>query len=70
MFGKRDTYGGFYGPGHFGWAKDGGLEKARKAGVPFGLVNEWHGPARAIVSVAGEYVYYPVGSQILCIKGK
>jgi len=33
-------------------------------------VNEWHGPARAIVSVAGEYVYYPVGSQVICIKGK
>jgi outer membrane protein assembly factor BamB len=70
MFGKRDTYGGFYGPGNFGWKSDGGLEKARKAGVPYGIVNEWHGPARAIVSVAGEYVYFPVGSQVLCIKGK
>lgn len=70
FYGKRDTYGGFYGPGNFGWEKDGGREKARAAGQPYGLVNEWHGPARAIVSVVGEYVYFPVGSQVICLKGE
>ena len=24
LYGKRDTYGGFYGPGNFGWANNGG----------------------------------------------
>ncbi len=70
FYGKRDTYGGFYGPGLFGWAKDGGREKARAAGQPFGIVNEWHGPAKAIVSVVGEYVYFPVGSLVICLKGE
>jgi hypothetical protein len=32
-------------------------------------VNEWHGPARAIVSVIGNRVYFPVGSQVLCLEG-
>jgi outer membrane protein assembly factor BamB len=68
-WGKRDTYGGFYGPGNFGWENQGGYEKARQAGQPYGLVNEWHGPARAIASVVGRHVYYPVGSQVLCLEG-
>jgi outer membrane protein assembly factor BamB len=70
LFGKRDTYGGFYGPGNFGWENQGGYEKARQAGQPFGLVNEWHGPARAIASVAGNRVYYHAGAQVLCFAGK
>jgi len=70
FYGKRDTYGGFYGAGTFGWEKDGGREKARAARQPYGLVNEWHGPAKAIVSVVGEYVYFPVGSQVICLKGE
>ena len=70
MYGKRDTYGGFYGAGNFGWESQGGREKARAAGQPYGLVNEWHGPAKAIVSVVGPYVYFPVGSQVICLKGE
>lgn len=70
LHGKRDTYGGFYGAGNFGWEDKGGLEKALAAGQPYGLVNEWHGPARAIVSVAGNRVYYPVGSQVICLEGQ
>lgn len=69
LWGQRDTYGGFYGPGTFGWGKQ-GHEKAHVAGQPYGIVNEWHGPARAIVSVAGNYVYYCAGSQVLCLKGR
>jgi len=69
-WGKRDTYGGFYGPGTFGWEDQGGEAKARAAGQPFGLVNEWHGPARGIVSVVGNRVYFPVGSQVLCLEGR
>ncbi|HOX01274.1 MAG TPA: PQQ-like beta-propeller repeat protein [Candidatus Paceibacterota bacterium] len=70
LYGRRDTYGGFYGPGIFGWEKQGGLEKARASGQPYGIVNEWHGPARAMVSVAGRRVLFPVGSQVLCLEGQ
>ena len=70
LFGKRDSYGGFYGAANFGWENQGGLEKAAAANAPYGLVNEWHGPAKAIVSVAGNKVYFPVGSQVICLEGK
>jgi hypothetical protein len=70
LYGKRDTYGGFYGPGNFGWENQGGYEKAKAAGQPFGIVNEWHGPAKAMVSVAGGRVYFPVGSQVICLAGE
>jgi hypothetical protein len=69
LYGKRDTYGGFYGAGNFGWEDQGGCEKARAAGQPYGIVNEWHGPARAVVSVAGNRVYFPVGAQVICLEG-
>ena len=69
LFGKRDSYGGFYGGANFGWENQGGYERAKAAGQPYGLVNEWHGPARAIVSVAGNKVYFPVGSQVICLEG-
>lgn len=67
LYGKRDTYGGHYGPGRFGWGEE-GRAAAHAAGEPFGLVNEWHGPARAIVSVASGRVYYHVGSQVICLE--
>jgi outer membrane protein assembly factor BamB len=70
LFGKRDSYGGFYGGANFGWENQGGYEKAAAAKSPYGLVNEWHGPARAIVSAAGNKVYFPVGSQVICLEGK
>lgn len=69
LFGRRDSYGGFYGPANFGWEKSGSYERAAAAGQPYGLVNEWHGPARAIVSVVGPKVYFPVGSQVICLEG-
>jgi outer membrane protein assembly factor BamB len=68
VWGKRDTYGGFYGPGTFGWENQGGEAKAEKAGQPFALVNEWHGPARGVASVAGGRVYLNVGSQVVCLE--
>jgi outer membrane protein assembly factor BamB len=68
LFGKRDSYGGFYGGANFGWENQGGYDRARAAGQPYGLINEWHGPARAIVSVAGNKVYFPVGSQVICLE--
>lgn len=70
LFGKRDTYGGFYGPGTFGWENQGGYERAKAAGEPFAIVNEWHGPAKSIASVADGCVYYHVGGQVLCFRGE
>jgi hypothetical protein len=70
LYGKRDTYGGYYGPGSFGWENQGGVAKAAAAGQPFGIVNEWHGPDRAMISVVGDRVYFPVGSQVICLRGK
>ena len=69
VYGKRDTYGGFYGAGNFGWESQGGFEKAAGAGEPYGVVNEWHGPARAMVSTANGKVYFAVGAQVLCLGG-
>jgi outer membrane protein assembly factor BamB len=70
LFGRRDSYGGFYGAANFGWENGGGYEKAAAANAPYGLVNEWHGPARAIVSVVGNRIYFPVGSQVICLEGR
>jgi hypothetical protein len=69
LFGKRDTYGGYYGPGNFGWENQGGYARAKAAGQPYALPNEWHGPARAIVSAVGARVFLPVGSQVICLEG-
>ena len=68
FFGKRDSYGGFYGPAAFGWENQGGLEKAAAANQPYGVVNEWHGPARAVASVSGNRVFYHTGAQVLCFE--
>jgi outer membrane protein assembly factor BamB len=70
MFGKRDSYAGFYGPAIFGWESQGGEEKARQQALPYGLVNEWHGPAKGIASVAGRFIYYTTGAQVLCFEGQ
>jgi outer membrane protein assembly factor BamB len=68
LFGKRDSYAGYYGPAAFGWENEGGLEKAAAANQPYGVVNEWHGPARSIASVAEGRVYYHSGAQVLCFE--
>ena len=67
-WGKRDTYAGFFGPGTWGWENDGGLQKAAQAGQPYALINEWHGPARSIASVADGRVYYHSGAQVICLE--
>lgn len=67
LWGERDTYAGLYGPRTWGYENQGGPAKAAAAGKPYALINEWHGPARSIVSVAGGRVYYHSGSQVLCL---
>jgi hypothetical protein len=46
------------------------LEKAESANQPYGVVNEWHGPARAIASVADGRVFYHTGAQVLCFEAE
>jgi len=66
--GRRDTYGGIFGP-----ALVGGFKAAREAHARGELVympNEWHGPARGIVSIAYGRLYWISGSQVICIGTK
>lgn len=66
LLGRRDTYGGYRGPGFFGWEPE-GPRQAAAAGEPYGIINEWHGPSRSIAAVAGGRVYYHSGGQVLCL---
>lgn len=70
LWGQRDTYAGLYGPGTWGFEDHGGPAKAAAAGKPYALLNEWHGPARSIVSVAAGRIYFHSGSQVLCVVPK
>ncbi len=65
---KRDTYAGIFGPG----ALPGKFEEAKKLaqeGYLTGMPNEWHGPARGIVSVSDGRMFWIAGSQVVCIAG-
>jgi outer membrane protein assembly factor BamB len=64
----RDTYGGIFGPA----AVPGGFEGAKKLarqGYLTGMPNEWHGPDRSICSVAGNRLFWVVGSHVVCVAG-
>ncbi len=66
--GKRDTYGGIFGP-----AVAGGWDAAREAhqrGELVYMTNEWHGPARGIVAIAYDRFYWVVGSHVIAIGKK
>ena len=52
LAGRRDTYGGLFGPGAAPGSWDGSRELARQGYVQ-NTINEWHGPDRSIVSIAG-----------------
>jgi outer membrane protein assembly factor BamB len=67
LWGRRDSYGGFLGPAVWGEENRGGRAKAAEAGETFALINEWHGPARSIASVADGRVFYHSGGQVLCL---
>ncbi|MGI8602295.1 MAG: PQQ-binding-like beta-propeller repeat protein [Verrucomicrobiales bacterium] len=69
-WGKRDSYGGFFGPAEWGWETAGGPEKAAAAGEVYALINEWHGPARSIASAADGRVYYHSGGQVICLESE
>ncbi len=64
----RDTYGGIFGPGVLpgGWE---GEKKFQRDGYLVNMCNEWHGPDRAIVSIAGKRLFWVVGSQVVCLGG-
>jgi len=64
----RDTYGGIFGPGVLpgGWD---GEKKYQRDGYLVNMCNEWHGPDRSIVSIAGRRMFWVVGSQVVCLGG-
>jgi len=65
--GIRDTYGGIFGPGaHGGW--DGSRRLAHQGFVQ-NTINEWHGPDRSCVAIAGGRMFWVVGGQVVCLAG-
>lgn len=64
----RDTYGGIFGPGVLpgGWE---GEKKFQRDGYLVNMCNEWHGPDRSIVAIAGKRMFWVVGSQVVCVAG-
>ncbi len=68
VYNARDTYGGIFGPGALpgGWE---GEKKFQRDGYLVNMVNEWHGPDRSIVSIAGKRMFWVVGSQVVCLGG-
>jgi hypothetical protein len=68
IFNGRDTYGGIFGPGALpgGWE---GEKKYQREGYLVNMCNEWHGPDRAIVALAGKRIFWVVGSQVVCWGG-
>jgi len=68
VYNARDTYGGIFGPGALpgGWD---GEKKFQREGYLVNMVNEWHGPDRAIVPISGKRMFWVVGSQVVCLGG-
>ncbi len=64
----RDTYAGIFGPGAVEGKFD-GAKKLAAQGYLTGMPNEWHGPDRAIVSIAENRLFWIAGSQVVCIGG-
>jgi outer membrane protein assembly factor BamB len=64
----RDTYGGIFGPGAVAGGFEGARELATK-GYLTGMPNEWHGPDRSILAIAGGRMFWVVGSHVVCLAG-
>lgn len=65
LFGERDSYGGIHDGANSGWDNQAGYGRVKAAGQPYGLVNEWHKLALAIVSAVGNKAWFPAGSQVI-----
>lgn len=63
----RDTYAGIYGPGaHGGWDAE---KRLQKDGFLVNMPNEWHGPDKSILAIAGGRMFWLAGSQVVCWGG-
>ncbi len=69
LAGRRDSYGGIFGPAFVPDPWNGGSERAHIAGQLVYLPNEWHGPDRGIVAIAENRVFWVVGAQVVCLAG-
>jgi len=68
VFGRRDTYGGLFGPG----AAPGGFEGSRRLaaeGYVQNAINEWHGPDRSVVAISDQRLFWVVGGCVVCVAG-
>ncbi len=68
LHGRRDTYGGLFGPG----AVPGSFEGSRRLaaeGYVQNVVNEWHGPDRSVVAVCDGRFFWVVGGCVVCFAG-
>jgi hypothetical protein len=61
LHGARDSYGGLFGPGLAKGSWEGSKQLARQGYVQ-NTVNEWHGPARSIVSISDDRMFWIAGS--------
>ena len=68
LHGARDSYGGLFGPGLAKGSWKGSKELARQGYVQ-NTVNEWHGPARSIVSISDRRMFWIAGSCVVCFAG-
>jgi len=68
LHGQRDSYGGLFGPGIAKGSWE-GSRKLEAEGFVQNLVNEWHGPDRSIVAIAGGRAFWIVGSCVVAFGG-
>ena len=68
LCGARDSYGGLFGPGVAPGGFKGSTELVRQGYVQ-NLVNEWHGPDRAVAAIAAGRLFWVVGSCVICVSG-
>jgi hypothetical protein len=66
--GKRDTYGGLFGPAAAPGYWQGSKELAREGYVQ-NTINEWHGPDRSVAAIADQRMFWVVGGCVVCIGG-
>jgi hypothetical protein len=68
LHGARDSYGGLFGPGLTKGSWDGSKDLARQGFVQ-NTINEWHGPARSIVSISDARMFWVAGGCVVCFAG-
>lgn len=74
IYRARDSYAGIHGVSRHRTQSPSenfytGSRVAHNAGILSGVANEWHGPARGVVSIAEGRIFWVAGAQVVCIAG-